>query len=274
MGPVDLVLLHTNDMHDERAALSYLASQPRESARLLVDAGDAIRGSNTAFHFDEPILALMNDVGYDAMAMGNRELNYLRFVLRGRRRQMAFPLLCANLVDERGRAPYPWQASVIKEVAGVRVGILGLTPVQYRDEAWWRPLFGMRFFSALDVLPAAVRDTAAQADLVVLLSHQGIETDRRIAASVPGIHVIIGGHSHTVLQEPLQIESTSIVQAGSHGRFVGRMQLRVGPDGSVAIRDYALVATAAQAACACRPSGPPRDGAVPCSCRCRKTGAP
>lgn len=242
----ELTLLHTNDMHDCRAVFPFLASYPRDASTLLVDAGDAIRGSNTVFRLHEPVLDAMTAVGYDAMAFGNREFNYLRGVLQRRHRQVGFPFVCANVHDLRGKVNHLWQPTYVKEAAGVRVGFIGLTPVQYLEPSPWQSLFGFRFRRPLEVLPDLVARVRGQVDLLILLSHSGFERDREIAQAVEGIDVIVGGHSHTVLETPHRIGRTAIVQTGSHGRFVGKMRLRVEEGGAVEIVDYALVPMSAR----------------------------
>ncbi len=235
------MLLHTNDMHNRRGAFPYLASFPRTSRTMLVDAGDAIRGSNTVFHFREPMLDRMSALGYDAMAFGNREFHYLRGVLFRRYRQVSFPFLCANLCDMRRKASQFWRPYLLKQVDGVRVGLIGLTPVQYNDSSLWQPITGFRFLPPMEVLPDIVATLRSQVDVLILLSHSGFEADREIARGVDGIDCIVGGHSHTVLEAPTFVGGTAIVQAGSHGRFVGKMQMRLRPGGGIEVIDYALV---------------------------------
>lgn len=237
----ELTLLHTNDMHDRRSVFPFLEAYPRDASTLLVDAGDAIRGSNTVFRLHEPILDAMSRVGYDAMAFGNREFNYLRGVLRRRRAQVGFPFVCANVRDLRGKVNHLWQPTLIKDVGGTRVGFLGLTPVQYLEPSLWQPLFGFEFRRPLDVLPALVSSLRGQVDVLVLLSHSGFEADCEIARAVAGIDVIVGGHSHTLLETPRRVGGAAIVQTGSYGRFVGKMRLRVNEGGGIEIVDYALV---------------------------------
>ncbi len=241
MTAVEITLLHTNDMHDRRTVFPWLEARPRDGCTLLVDAGDAIRGSNTVFHMHEPMLDLMSRAGYDAMTMGNREFHYLRGVFRRRFEQVRFPFVCANVHDLRGKINHLWQPTLVKTIAGVRIGVVGLTPVQYLDGSPWQPLFGFRFTRALDVLPGLVRELSAQVDVVILLSHQGFKADRAIAEKIPGLHVIVGGHSHHLLEQPVVVNGVRIVQTGCYGRYVGRMRLRVGRDGSVETPDYELV---------------------------------
>lgn len=221
-----ITVYHTNDMHGRCGALDRLESLEKAGPCLLVDAGDALAGSNTAFRLHEPILDRMSRLGYQAMAMGNREFHYLRGVQHLRARQRTFPLLAANLVDLRG-GPAFWQPALELQVGGVRVGLLGATPVQYPPGAFWERLFGFRFLAPEDCLPPLAAELAARNDLVLLLSHLGLAADRRLASRLSGVHLILGGHSHTLLTEPERVGRTQIVQAGSHGSFLG--ELRIDP---------------------------------------------
>lgn len=239
----ELTLLHTNDLHDRRAVFAVLEAYPRDPSTLLVDAGDAIRGSNTVFRLHEPILDAMSRVGYDAMTFGNREFNYLRGVLNRRHAQVTFPFVCANVHDLRGKVNHLWQPTLVKQVGGARVGIIGLTPVQYLEPSYWQPLFGFQFLAPLEVLPPLVASLRSRVDAVVLLSHSGFDADCQIARAVEGIDVIVGGHSHTLLETPRRIGATAIVQTGAYGRFIGKMRLRAKEGGTVEVIDYGLIAT-------------------------------
>lgn len=222
-----LRIYHTNDMHGREGLLDLLRSRSREAGTLLLDAGDAIRGSNTAFRLSEPILVGMSRLGYAAMAMGNREFHYLRAVQRRRKAQRSFPILAANLVDLRGGEPL-WQSSVECVVGGVRVGLLGATPVQYPPGAVWEKLSGFRFLDPQQVLPPLAEELAARNDVVILLSHLGARTDRALAPRLPGVSLIVGGHSHTLFTVPERCGSLWIVQAGSHGQYLGQVDLEPG----------------------------------------------
>ena len=88
---------------------------------------------------------------------------------------------------------------------------------------------GLRFADAEDVLPetvARLRD-AERPDLVVLVSHYGFAQEVEIARRVQGIDVILGGHTHDVLAEPVQVGRTIITQAGAHGSYLTRLDLEV-----------------------------------------------
>lgn len=245
--PREMTLLHTNDMHDRRGVFPVLEAYPRDRCTLLVDAGDAIRGSNTVFRLHEPILDAMSRVGYDAMTFGNREFNYLRGVLHRRHAQMTFPFVCANVRDLRDKVNHLWQPTLVKQVGDVRVGLIGLTPVQYLEPSYWQPLFGFQFLPPTEALRPLVASLRPQVDVLVLLSHSGFDADCQIARAIDGIDIIVGGHSHTLLETPRRVGGTAIVQTGAYGRFVGKMRLRAKEGGAVEVLDYALLPTGLEA---------------------------
>lgn len=219
---MSLTLLHTNDMHDRRDSLAWLREHAERDEAVLVDSGDSLRGSNTLWYWDEPIMAEMNQLGYACQAMGNREFHYLRRVLNHRDACRTFPLLCANVVDLRGSAT--WRTEHVVEHGGHRIGFTAVTPVQYGEGALWQHLFGFRFLAPEAALAPVLERLRQTCDIVVLLSHAGYALDQKLAAALP-FDVIIGGHSHTVLKEPTWVGQVPIVQTGSHGRYVGRIRM-------------------------------------------------
>jgi len=223
-----LIVYHSNDMHGRHEVLDLLESQDRQAASILLDGGDAISGSNTLFHLDEPILERMSRVGYAAMAMGNREFHYFRGIHQRRKAQRSFPVLAANLQDLRTSSAF-WDRTLELQVEGIRVGILGATPVQYPPLAVWERLSGFRFLDPFQVLPALAEELASRNDVVILLSHLGARMDRELARRMPWVRLIVGGHSHTLFTQPERCGEAWIVQTGSHARFLGEVCLEVGP---------------------------------------------
>ena len=247
-----MVIYHTNDMHGRGAALRWLEEHALEqSERLLLDSGDAISGSNTVFRRYEDNLAAMSRLGYTAMAMGNREFNYLRSVQRMRERQRNFPCLCANLEDLASPIHYfaPYYEMEVPVAAGpaLRLGLTGATPVQYPISSPWEALFRFRFLDPLGVVPALAQALAARCDLVIVLSHLGLEVDRLLAPSLPAGTLILGGHTHTRLDEPLDCgRGRFIFQTGAFARSVGRLQLdleRATSSWQVRLHNFALFDT-------------------------------
>ncbi|MBI4396775.1 MAG: hypothetical protein HY548_06750, partial [Elusimicrobia bacterium] len=84
-------------------------------------------------------------------------------------------------------------------------------------------------------------------DVVMVLAHSGLDADQRMAEEIPGIDLVVGGHSQTLMKEPLRVEnlksgtSAWIVQAGGNGQYVGKVLVRVKPDKTVALENYELI---------------------------------
>ncbi len=212
-------LLYTNDLHHQSAPLELLPSLRRPES-VFLDGGDAIAGSNTAFCWNEPRLSQLRQLGCAAMAMGNREFHYLRWLLRWREQERQFPLLAANLVDLTC-AQWPWRAYCQVPHPHLRIWVIGLTPVQFPVEHFWEKLTGFRFLAPQKCLPPLVEELRPQADVLILLSHLGLKAD--LEWRLP-LDLVLGAHSHDVTPEPIYRGRTAIVQTGSHGRYLGEME--------------------------------------------------
>jgi 2',3'-cyclic-nucleotide 2'-phosphodiesterase/3'-nucleotidase len=257
-----LAILHTTDLHGALSPYDYLADRPAsrglvriatlvDSVRasgvptVLVDAGDAIEGCPLVAVYQrgdrarpEPMMAAMSRMGYDAMAVGNHEFTYGREAAERARQQATFPWLAANVLrDEDGRPAFA--ASVVRTAGPLRVGIAGVcTPAVPRleDEDHWR---GLRFTSPVDAARAEVarlRETEG-CDVVVLVAHTGLgepvampsadgpdEHWGRLLAQVPGVDVLILGHSHEAIAGQ-ERGTTLVTQAGARGERLGRVDL-------------------------------------------------
>jgi 5'-nucleotidase len=248
-----LRIYHTSDLHDHRGIVPRLQSLRAAEPGLLFDCGDALRGSQTVYHRREPILAELDAAGYDAQGIGNREFHYLFALLAARAKQMDHPLLCANLVDARGR-PLPFEPETTFVRGAWRVRVFSLLVVQYPDGSPWERVFGWRF---LDPFETAARIAASTPDgtTLVVLSHLGLPADRRLARAVPRLDLILGGHSHDTLPAPEINSGVPIVHAGPYGRYVSRTELEPEGDGRAAIARFDLLPLLAEPAAAAGPAG-------------------
>jgi 5'-nucleotidase/UDP-sugar diphosphatase len=268
-----ITLVHVNDTHSHldawgpkdrnldgtiggmaKAANIIAAVRTHEPNVVLLHAGDVFHGDlffNA--YFGVPEFQLMKELGFDAMAVGNHEFDFGPDVLAGSL-NAAFgsgtvPLLSANLDMSGYPALENWiKPSVIKEVGGVRIGIFGMTTP---DDVMNMP-HPVQILGAGD--PGVIMGIAGQqvgqlraagADVVICLSHLGFAYDQAVAANVPGIDIIVGGHDHYVFERPAVVKnpdgkSTLILQAGAHYQYVGRLRFTVNGRG-VKVKDYALL---------------------------------
>jgi 2',3'-cyclic-nucleotide 2'-phosphodiesterase (5'-nucleotidase family) len=227
-----LTILHTNDFHNilkPHAVETITALRRRaEPDVLLLDAGDAISAGNVGVRIGgEPILTTMSEMGYAAMAMGNREFHIADSVLRHKIGNASFPVLCANMRfrDGRGRALPTSPSAMVATAGGIRVGIFGLTVPMVTERMAARIVSAFVFDDPIESARAQIAGLRPQVDILILLSHAGYKTDRMIASECIDLDLVVGGHSHVVLDHPDTSAGVPVAQAGSHGRFVGRVVL-------------------------------------------------
>lgn len=194
-----------------------------------VDSGDALHGTGPAqWTAGAAVVPALNAVGVELMTPGNWEFGFGPAVLRDRVGDLAFPVIAGNVRRADTGAP-EFAAAEIREVGGLRVAFLGITsPIVSRTmpRAFGA---GLRFLDPLDVLPELVATTRdrERPDLVVLVSHYGFAQEVTLARQVDGIDVILGGHTHDVLAEPVVVGGTVITQSGAHGSYLTRLDLEI-----------------------------------------------
>lgn len=227
---VTLTVLHTNDFHGAsmkllgvRAALIKKIRAEATHPVLLLDAGDVFTRGPYAKKFNGELeFAVFNELRYDALTLGNNEFKVSRAILEQRIRQAGFPILAANVKINGSQLLSGVKPYIIKDYEGFRVAILGVTslkPVFYPETK------GMQFANPVSTCSAVVKELGGKADAVLALTHIGIWGDKSLATSVPGISAIIGGDSHTAIQSPVKVNGIPIVQAGSNGWYLGRLDL-------------------------------------------------
>lgn len=244
-----ITILHINDFHGrinpsiDKAidadrpvgGAAYLASMiAAERARnprgvILLAAGDMFQGTPVSnLFFGKPVLEIMNELRFDAMVLGNHEFDWGRDVLTGNLQNATFPFLSANITDDNGRLLPGVRPYVIIERKGVKVALIGITTPETAYTTRMENVKGLTFIAPREAVPRLIKEVKQKgARLVVLLTHLGLDEDRKLAAAVPGIDVIVGGHTHTVVADPIMVGRTVIVQAGYNGLYLGVLELAV-----------------------------------------------
>lgn len=246
----EIRLLHVNDFHgfalphrpfglqEEAGGIAYLAGLADQLRKgkpsLLLSAGDMIQGSDWAnlFH-GKSVIEMMNQMGFDAMVVGNHEFDFGQKVLRQRIAEARFPVLGANVEGLEVLKPY-----VIKNVGGVRVGVIGVVTEDTPTATHPSNVAGLRFFSAEEAVQREVDSLKGRVEVLLVLSHLGLHADRRLAERVKGIDVIVGGHSHTKIERPLRVGETVLVQAWEHGKALGVLDLALEGGKIVSVRGH------------------------------------
>ena len=261
-APFALTIVHTNDWHANHAEQKPAGDggsarqttvikriQKTATNVLLVDAGDRFTG--TLLHQPGGVenIPLMNGLGFHAMTLGNHEFDdgdeKLAVFVKG----VKFPLVSANL-DVAGSQELRGlvKPSTIVEIGGQKIGIIGLTTADTKNNSHPGKNIGFNSNYASCVQKEANRLGKQGVNKIVVLSHIGLDEDRKLAAQVSKVDVIVGGHSHTLLSNtskeakdvyPVAVKDRDgrpvyIVQAGGgDGRFVGRLDLEFDAAGIV-----------------------------------------
>ena len=239
---------------------------------ILVDGGDFSMGSlfQTAYPTSAIELRMMGAMGYDATTFGNHEFDYLP---KGFASMLNAAVASGDpvpaIVESNYRPPVEGENGFNEDSALVReaLGNYGVEDYMILERGGiYYVLFGLFGFDSDDCAPnsgmvmadpaetaQAVVDAATAEcvekygvePLVVALSHSGTSggqgEDYELAQAVSGIHLIVSGHTHTTLQEPIQVNNTWIVSAGEYGKYLGVVNMEYSTDGTAALTGYELI---------------------------------
>jgi 5'-nucleotidase/UDP-sugar diphosphatase len=221
------------------AALANVLKQD-PGPKLVLDAGDWFQGTpEGSVSRGKTLVPLLNAIGYDAVEIGNHEFDNGERELRGLIAQLKMPVLAANVYDSKTHQRVPWAKPwIIKDVAGVKVGIFGLLTVKMHQLAFADNIKGLYFRREADEAKDAVKALKeAGATIIIAVTHVGFEDpkygkfegDQTIASEVPGIDLIVGGHTHTRVTDPPHDpkNGTLITQAGTGLTQVGKAVLEI-----------------------------------------------
>lgn len=253
---VTLTILGTNDIHSHYAETpdrvdegqiattgrigyakisAYKKLVAENGPVLLFDAGDTTHGQVFATLMQgESIIMLMNEVGYDAMVPGNHDFNYGYEKLRDLAYMADFPILAANVFfSDSGISLLP--EYTILTIDGIKVGVFGIATPETLYKSSPANTVGLDFQDPYESASWMADFLDPQVDVIVCLAHMGIDEGSEFVstgiaeAANNKIDLIIDGHSHSRLDEPIMIGDTMIVQAGEHGRFIDEVKIELKP---------------------------------------------
>src|SRR5215475_2708423 len=263
---IQITILGTTDLHGNIDPVDYYTNKPdnrgiakiatlikrirkEEPNVVLIDSGDTIQGSPLESYHGrknnkppDPMMLVMNSLNYDSMTVGNHEYNFGLKVLEKARSEAKFPWLSANTYDKATNQPH-YKPYIVKEVAGVKIGVLGLTtpgvpnwdnPPNYAGLEFHEPVAEARKW-------VSILREQEKVDVVVIAMHMGLGEDLRtgevslgqvpheneaiaIAKEVPGVDVIFMGHTHRDVPS-VYINGVLLTQANYWGRQLARADL-------------------------------------------------
>jgi len=264
-----LTVLHTNDFHSRfepiskydsgcsaennaegkcfggwaRLATAVAAERAASNNSILVDGGDQFQGSLFYTYYKGKLAAeMMNQLDYDGMTVGNHEFDDGPEVLKGFMNSVGFPVLMSNadVSGEPALADILMKSSVI-ERGGEKIGLIGLTPEDTPDLA--SPGDNISFHNPIDAVKGEVAKLEAMGvNKIIVLSHSGYGVDLAVAKAVPGVDVIVGGHSNTLLSNvneravgpyPTMVGNTAVVQAYAYGKLLGKLNITFDDAGNI-----------------------------------------
>ncbi len=175
----------------------------------------------------------MDALGYQFMALGNHDYEYTAANTQRLQGLVRFPMRGANAIVRATGQPFLGDPTLIVTVGGVRVGLLALTYHNTDQTTSKENTKDLEFHSGIDVAGAYIPELRRRADVVVVVSHQGRVVDSLLGVRVPGIDIIVGGHSHDRIQPPRRVGGAWMVQALSDASALGELTVTV-TDGHVA----------------------------------------
>ncbi|MDF1550983.1 MAG: bifunctional UDP-sugar hydrolase/5'-nucleotidase [Bacteroidales bacterium] len=228
-------ILHTNDIHGNFSRFPRLAfvvdSIRNENENvLLLNAGDIFTGNPLVDMNEEKghqMIELMNKLAFDLSILGNHEFDYGQEVLAKRISEATFPFICANIWQDGGVLPIPDPIKTIKASNNLNINVLGLldNSANGLPESHPRRLKGLKFTNPI-ATAKKFEHLKNNCNLFIALTHLGKRQDIQLAETMPAIDIIIGGHSHTIIDTLLIINGVLITQADAHVRYLGEITVK------------------------------------------------
>lgn len=266
-----LTVMSTSDLHGYIMPLNYVDNSPEDHGlakistlvkqvrkqnpkALLLDSGDTIQGSPMSYYHAkvnnkpmDPMMKVMNHLGYDAMAIGNHEYNYGRQTFEKAEKEANFPWLAANTLKKDTDQVYTKPYKIFKMPGGIRVGVLGLT-TQFVPQ--WENPDHISHVDFIDVVDTAkkwipIMKKKEKADVIYVSYHGGLEHKKdpdggiipspettgenqvyQLATQVPGIDVILAGHMHTPVED-VRVNGVLITEPNKWGTHLSVVDMNL-----------------------------------------------
>jgi len=248
----EVTILHWNDFHahnlqikesrknrkpDEQEFYYYggtanmlgYVEKNRTKNTLVLNAGDDFQGSPLCnFTRGRSQIELLNLFKIDAFVLGNHEFDYGDLTLDSALGQAKFDYLSAN-VYFKPKSNTMGKPYVIKKVNGVKFGIIGITAPDLEELSLPQNLEDVQMLNTDSVIVAGIAEMKRQkCNVIILLTHEGVDNDKLLAEKYyKDVDIIVGGHSHTPLFQPLIDSGVIIVQAGAYSKYLGRLDIKV-----------------------------------------------
>jgi len=241
-----LTILHFNDLHgylqehkdaDGKmvggiARMAALIKQIREQndavgvPTLVLHAGDMLTGSVlSATYRGLADVRVLNYMKLDATAVGNHDFDFGRDAFDKLTTQAKFPWLACNLREKRGLSPWLPISWYRRFPSGLSIGLVGVTTDKLTTETAPKNVRDLVVDDPVPAIRTGLARTGGKDSIHILLSHCGLEADRAIVRKIPVIDIVVGGHNHLVLEQPLVENGHIFVQAGKYGEHLGRLDV-------------------------------------------------
>ena len=221
-------ILHTNDIHSRFENFARIVSKIDELKNdntLILDAGDfndfmrlEVQGTG-----GRAGCSLLNIAGYDAIAVGNNEGFQGIEILENMATSGKVQFLSCNLYKDDMSPIKGIRRSIIVEKGGIKFLVIGITPA-FNE---FFSLFNMYASNPIEEIHKEIEENRGKYDICVLLSHSGIKNDFAISENIEGIHIIIGGHSHSLMDNIEVVNGTLIHQSGKYGEYLGVLDVEI-----------------------------------------------
>ncbi len=245
--PEEAVIIHWNDFHAANVSYKPIYEDPEgifvggyanlagyiDSLKgiypeaITLNAGDDYQGSPiSSITKGMSQILILNKVMPTVFTLGNHEFDYGVDNLKNALNRAKFQIVSSNIYDstKSGLLVDPY---IIVHSGKVRIAVIGFILKDLKQSVLPESIKGMGILDPLETVNKYIEEVNDKSDLIVVLSHNGFECDSLLALQLSEVDIIIGGHSHTILHQPVVVNDILVCQAGSHGRFVGLLDAKV-----------------------------------------------